>query len=99
MVPMRDRVRLATDLYFPVGAGERLPVILIRLPYNKNRYGGALGPARFFASQGYVVAVQDVRGKFGSEGEYTLSAADANDGYDGVAWGAAQPWSTGKVGR
>jgi hypothetical protein len=51
MVPMRDGVRLATDLYLPVGAAEKLPVILIRLPYNKNRYGGAMSPARFFASQ------------------------------------------------
>ena len=98
MVAMRDGVRLATDLYLPVGVTEKLPVILIRLPYNKNRYGGATTPARFFAGQGYAVAVQDKRGKFGSEGKYIISAADANDGYDAVSWAASQPWSTGKVG-
>jgi uncharacterized protein len=98
MVPMRDGVRLATDLYMPVGVSDKLPVILIRLPYNKSRYGGAVNPARFFASQGYVVAVQDKRGKFGSQGDYIISAADANDGYDAVSWAASQPWSTGKVG-
>jgi putative CocE/NonD family hydrolase len=98
MVPMRDGVRLATDLYMPVGVSEKRPVILVRLPYDKNRYGGALIPARFFASQGYVVAVQDKRGKFGSEGDYIISAADANDGYDAVSWASSQPWSTGKVG-
>jgi uncharacterized protein len=98
MVPMRDGIRLATDVYMPVGVSEKVPVILIRLPYNKSRYGGAVNPARFFASQGYVVAVQDKRGKFASEGDYIISAADANDGYDAVSWAASQPWSTGKVG-
>src|SRR5579862_5227331 len=57
MVPMRDGVRLATDVYRPRGVTDRLPVILIRLPYNKARYRGATDPASFFAGQGYVVAV------------------------------------------
>ena len=68
---MRDGVRLSTDLYFPKGAGEKLPVILIRTPYSKKgiRDRSGTGPY-FFAGQGYVVAVQDVRGKFESEGKF-----------------------------
>jgi putative CocE/NonD family hydrolase len=98
-VAMRDGVRLATDVYFPVGLeGERLPVVLLRLPYDKETYGGAIPPARFFAGQGYAVVVQDVRGKFQSEGEYLVSAADRLDGYDTVEWAANQPWSNARVG-
>jgi uncharacterized protein len=95
MVPMRDSVRLATDLYFPVEAGEKLPVILIRTPYDKH---GNESSAKMFAGQGYVAAVQDVRGKFASEGVFTLSENDTNDGADTVTWMATQPWSTGKIG-
>lgn len=95
MVPMRDGVRLATDLYRPVGAGARLPVIVIRTPYDKDHAPEA---AAFFAGQGYVVAVQDVRGKWHSEGSYSVEMADAQDGYDFISWAAAQPWSIGKVG-
>ena len=51
-----------------------------------------------FAGQGYVVAVQDVRGKFESEGHFTVSANDTRDGSDMLDWMAAQPWSTGKIG-
>jgi len=99
MVAMRDGVQLATDLYRPTGAGEKLPVILIRLPYNKDTYrGGAVVPAQFFAGQGYVVAVQDVRGRWHSDGTYSVEMPDAQDGYDAVDWATKQPWSTGKVG-
>lgn len=97
MVPMRDGVKLSTDLYFPERAGEKLPVVLVRTPYNKNVDGRNALAVRF-AEQGYAVAVQDVRGKFESDGEYVVSAADTNDGYDSVSWLAAQSWSTGKIG-
>ena len=89
MVPMRDSVKLATDLYFPVGAGEKLPAILIRTPYDKH---GQEISARMFAGQAYIAAVQDVRGKFASEGVFTLSENDTNDGADTVTWMATQPW-------
>jgi|GEM_PF-96911 len=98
MVPMRDGVRLAADIYRPVGAGERLPVILIRLPYDRELYLGATIPAQYFAERGYAVVVQDSRGKWDSEGEYVVSQSARNDGYDTVEWAASQPWSTGRVG-
>jgi hypothetical protein len=97
-VTMPDGVRLATDLYKPEGAGEKLPVILIRLPYDKNNYGGATVPAEFFAGQGYMVVVQDVRGQYSSEGDYRVQITDAQDGYDAIDWIVKQPWSSGKVG-
>jgi uncharacterized protein len=98
-VAMRDGVRLSTDLYFPEGVGgDKLPVILIRTPYNKNFYRGDATAARRFAGQGYIVAVQDTRGRFESEGEYTISTPDTEDGYDATEWVATQTWSTGKVG-
>ncbi len=99
MVPMRDGVRLSTDLYHPVGATGKLPVVLMRTPYNKNGYHGR--PNQFpaiFAGQGYVVAVQDTRGRFESEGRFVVQGGDQEDGYDTVEWLAAQPWSNGKVG-
>lgn len=58
LVPMRDGVRLSTDLYFPEGAGDQLPTVLIRTPYDKNAYRGRTGSvANLFASRGHVVAV------------------------------------------
>lgn len=107
MVPMRDGALLSTDLYLPVGSGRRWPVILARTPYNKNtwRRGGfdntlaaARAPAHLFASQGYAVLVQDIRGTYGSQGEFVLLGRDARDGYDTTQWAATQPWSNGKVG-
>jgi predicted acyl esterase len=97
MVPMRDGTKLSTDLYFPEGGAEKFPAIMIRTPYNKNSEW-LQSEARLYAGQGYVVAFQDVRGKFESEGEYVVSSADTNDGSDLVDWLASQPWSTGKVG-
>jgi len=60
-IPMRDGIKLSTDLYFPVEAGSKQPVILIRTPYNKAPYRDSKSVARHFASQGYIVAVQDKR--------------------------------------
>jgi len=98
MVPMSDGVKLSTDLYFPENAGDKLPVIVIRTPYDKNPWRNERYASHFFAGQGYVVAVQDVRGRFESEGDYIVSAADAKDGVDMVNWATTQPWSSGKVG-
>ena len=94
-VPMRDSVKLATDLYFPVGTGQKLPAVMIRTPYNRKSQATA---ARLFAGQGFVTIVQDVRGKFDSDGVFTVSANDTRDGSDLLDWIAAQTWSTGKIG-
>ena len=95
-VPMRDGVRLATDVYLPEGGG-RFPVILIRTPYNKNNEA-EVADAIFFASRGYAVAIQDCRGRFDSEGEWTPFVNEAHDGYDAQTWCGTESWSTGKVG-
>lgn len=101
MVPMRDGIRLSTDLYFPKSEALNLPVILIRTPYNKNEFRDQKqSPQAYrFAAEGFVVAVQDCRGKFESEGIYSPPAGqEAEDGYDAVGWLSEQPWSNGKIG-
>ena len=99
LVPMRDGVRLALDLYFPARDGiavdERLPTLLARTPYNKD---GTAAEARWFAARGYAVVVNDVRGRYASEGAWRMLLDDPNDGYDVLEWIAKQPWSTGRVG-
>ena len=103
-IAMRDGVGLYADIYRPRGAGEKLPTILIRTQYNKAPYREGRsskrgnGVAYMFAGQGFSVVVQDMRGRFRSEGNFHPSANDADDGYDTVGWVAAQPWSNGKVG-
>lgn len=102
-VPMRDGVRLSTDFYFPADGEGPFPVIAIRLPYGKNtfqRYREPGSIAHFFAGHGFVVAIQDTRGRFESEGRYTYFSEDGEgkDGYDFVDWLSRQPWSTGKIG-
>lgn len=95
MVPMRDGVRLATDLYLPVPGGSNYPVILARTPYNKN---GIAGMAAESVRRGYALAVQDVRGRFESEGENLPFDQDHRDGADTTAWIVKQPWSNGRIG-
>lgn len=101
MVPARDGVGLATDLYFPTVAGRRapgrFPVVLERTPYDKAA-PRQVTKGKYFARRGYVCAVQDVRGRFRSEGEWYPFAREAPDGYDVVEWLAVQPWADGKVG-
>ena len=100
-VPMRDGATLSTDLYFPEAKTEQLPTILIRTAYNKGRgrepgsaEGGILSR---FIEEGYAVAVQDMRGRFESEGVYRPATVDRDDAYDTVTWLAEQPWSDQKV--
>jgi uncharacterized protein len=98
-IEMRDGIRLAIDLYIPVGSEQKYPVVLIRTPYG-NFPGHNFNDAavQVFASHGYVVAVQDKRGKYRSEGVYGVSRGDANDGYDTIDWLSKQPWSNGRIG-
>jgi putative CocE/NonD family hydrolase len=98
LVHMRDGVRLSTDLYFPVGAVEPLPVIAIRSPYDKSGFQEPPSLAHEFAKRGFVVAVQDMRGRYESEGHYIVGRANRDDGYDFLSWLAGQPWSNGKIG-
>ena len=96
MVPMRDGVRLATDLYLPPGPGP-FPVVLTRLPYGTDVFMfKELG--KFMAREGYVFAAQDTRGTFSSEGAYFPLIFDYDDGHDTIAWVLKQPWCNGKVG-
>ena len=98
MVRMRDGVRLATNLYQPKTDDDRQPTIAIRLPYNKDTYWRATQAATYFASHGYNVVVQDMRGKWKSEGVYRIFHKDREDGYDLLSWIVDQPWATDKVG-
>jgi uncharacterized protein len=100
MVPMRDGVRLAADVYRPAENG-RYPVLVYRTPYGTsngiNVASRILNPLDAVL-RGYTVVVQDVRGRFKSEGQWQPFANEAGDGYDTVEWAAIQPWSSGKIG-
>lgn len=99
-VPMRDGVELIADVYRPAGKG-RWPVVLNRTPYDRQdawRGQMVLIDPFWLARQGFVVVVQDTRGRGEAQGDYNLVYQEVNDGYDTVEWAAAQPWSTGVVG-
>jgi putative CocE/NonD family hydrolase len=94
-IPMRDGIKLATDLYFPKDENGPFPVILMRTPYNKMILKGY---GDYFAGHGFVLATQDVRGRFESGGDWEPFVNEREDGYDTIEWLAAQDWSTGKIG-
>jgi len=91
---MRDGIVLRADVYRPDKDGK-FPVLLERTPYNKS---GELNFGRVAAARGYVVVVQDVRGRYTSDGEWYTFKHESDDGYDTVEWAAALPYSNGKVG-
>jgi putative CocE/NonD family hydrolase len=103
MVPMRDGVRLATDVYRPKTDG-RLPIIFSRTPYNFNAWRDGELTTRTYQSaydavkRGYAYVVQNERGRYFSEGEWDILGTPLTDGYDALTWMAGQPWSNGKVG-
>lgn len=99
---MRDGTVLRADVYLPKDGGP-FPALLERTPYGKdNSPECQVGAPPFFASHGYAVVVQDVRGRFASEGRFVPFDDDGwgpnRDGYDTVEWIAAQPWCDGNVG-
>ena len=107
MIPMRDGVRLAADIYRPAHNGEpdsgAFPTILARTSYDKTNPVNWIEPvANFFTPRGYVVVLQDLRGRGRSEGTgqyfHVVNPREGEDGYDTVEWIAAQPWSSGRVG-
>jgi uncharacterized protein len=95
-VQMRDGTTLYADVYRPAGPGP-YPTLLTRTPYDK----ALRGPSPFVvraASAGYAVVIQDVRGRFTSEGPFETFVNERLDGYDTLDWLASQPWCDGKVG-
>jgi putative CocE/NonD family hydrolase len=96
---MRDGVTLYADVYRPKGEGP-FPVVLMRLPYDK---AGALTPGDYahpswYARHGFIVVIQDTRGRWRSEGDWSPFFNETSDGYDTVQWSAALPGSNGRVG-
>jgi uncharacterized protein len=98
-VPVRDGVKLALDRYLPGRDGKAIagqhPTLLVRTPYNKS---GVEAEARWYAARGYAVVVNDVRGRYASEGEWRMIVDDPSDGFDIISWVGQQPWCSGKVG-
>ncbi len=113
MVPMRDGIQLATDVYLPADtdqlSAQAVPVIMERTPYGKSAVSraevSAASPepmtrrqvARFFASHGYAVVMQDCRGRYASAGQFVKYINEAEDGVDTLGWIRQQPWCDGRV--
>ncbi|MCB8924048.1 MAG: CocE/NonD family hydrolase [Ardenticatenaceae bacterium] len=96
-VRMRDRTVLYADIYQPVNSGP-FPVILQRLPYEKeSAHAIHFAHPSWYARQGFVVVVQDTRGRWSSEGEWYPFFNEPNDGFDTVAWASRLPNTTGQV--
>ena len=103
MMPMRDGIRLATDIYRPKGPG-RYPVILSKTPYNFNQWIDGKEMIRQYEAaydavkRGYVYIVQNERGRFFSEGVWDILGTPTTDGYDAFSWISSQEWSNQKIG-
>jgi putative CocE/NonD family hydrolase len=103
MMPMRDGIRLATDIYRPK-TDEPVPVIFSRTPYNFNLYSeGKLNKRQIqrameAVKRGYAYVVQNERGRYFSEGEWDILGVPLTDGYDAFSWMAEQEWCNGKIG-
>lgn len=103
MMPMRDGVRLATDIYRPK-TDQPVPIIFSRTPYNFNSWGD--GKQRTYTARrayeavkrGYAYVVQNERGRYFSEGEWDILGVPLTDGYDAFTWMKNQTWSNGKIG-
>ncbi len=95
MVPARDGVGLATDLYLPPGAGPH-PALLVRTPYGKNQ-AGYTKQAGDWNARGYALVIQDCRGRGDSEGIFVPYLNEGPDGHDAIEWIAGRPWSDGDV--
>ena len=103
MMPMRDGVRLATDIYRPKTEGK-VPIIFSRTPYNFNSWrdgkfsSRTMETAYQMVSKGYAYVVQNERGRYFSEGEWDILGVPLTDGYDAFTWLKDQSWSNGKIG-
>lgn len=103
MMPMRDGIRLATDIYRPKG-DKKVPIVFSKTPYQFNTWVDGkmttrtLEEAYNAVSRGYAYVVQNERGRYFSEGEWDILGAPITDGYDAFTWMSAQSWSNGKIG-
>ena len=103
MMPMRDGIRLATDIYRPK-TDKKVPIIFSRTPYNFNSWGdgkqrtGTARRALEAVKRGYAYVVQNERGRYFSEGEWDILGTPLTDGYDAFTWMKNQSWSNGKIG-
>ncbi|QDO93909.1 CocE/NonD family hydrolase [Formosa sediminum] len=104
MIPMRDGVRLAADVYRPK-TDKKVPIIFSRTPYNFNNWvdGKQITTMRVkkaleAVKKGYAYVVQNERGRYFSEGEWDILGVPVTDGYDTFTWMKNQPWSNGKIG-
>ena len=103
MMPMRDGVRLATDIYIP-RSDKKVPIIFSRTPYNFNSWGDGKEQNRTHQrayealKRGYAYVVQNERGRYFSEGEWDILGIPLTDGYDAFSWMSEQYWSNGKIG-
>ncbi|MEJ7812912.1 MAG: CocE/NonD family hydrolase [Gemmatimonadaceae bacterium] len=104
MVPMRDGVRMAADIYRPKNAQGKVPVVFVRTPYNFNFWDVRNGAPSDMTAQldavkrGYAYVGMNERGHFFSEGSYDILGPPTTDGYDAIKYLAELPWSNGKVG-
>ena len=102
MMPMRDGIRLATDIFRPKG-DKKVPVIFSKTPYNFNSWGdgeqrnGTYQSALEAVKRGYAYVVQNERGRYFSEGDWDILGPPTTDGYDAVDWLSKQSWCNGKV--
>jgi putative CocE/NonD family hydrolase len=113
MIPMRDGVKLFTIVYAPKDQSQRYPILMTRTgygipPYGPDQYASTIGPSSDFAREGYIVVLQDVRGRFKSEGEFvhhrplekgTGKSDESTDAYDTIDWLVKNvPNNNGRVG-
>ncbi len=103
MMPMRDGIRLATDIYRPK-TDEPVPIIFSRTPYNFNTWRDGKKNTRTAkrayetVKRGYAYVIQNERGRYFSEGEWDILGTPLTDGYDAFSWMKNQDWSNGKIG-
>ena len=103
MIPMRDGIRLATDIYRPK-TNKKVPIIFSRTPYNFNSWVDGEERTRAYQSayeavkRGYAYVIQNERGRYFSEGEWDILGVPLTDGFDAFSWMKDQSWSNGKIG-
>lgn len=103
MMPMRDGIRLATDIYRPKG-NQKVPVIFSKTPYNFNSWGNGEHRLNHYTAayeavrRGFAYVEQNERGRYFSEGEWDILGTPVTDGSDAFTWLEAQSWCNGKIG-